>query len=389
MAWHSCLSVKYDEELGNNSNVLVRDLIDNEAWNLDSLQGILLQDDINEIESKDVTLSNEADDWIWQNDTLGKFSLKSAFNHLQKRQESSQQCTYIWDKRLQLKISIFMWRLHNKLLPFADVLMKTGLNIPSVCSLCRNHVESIRHNFFEFSYAKHWRHFGAIMVFANNEILDFDDLSSTWWTRRQSSKLTWKLQILLPSLICWQLWKCRTKAIFESTIISPHIAVRLIVQDLHIMAKAVPFKASSAKDSSFVTAGLIPFAKEARKSTPLFLTWTLPTNGIKINVDGSSIGNPGDAGCGVVIRDMQGKVILTEAKFIGTASNFQAEVESLVRGMQLCQSLRFTQIEAETDSKTLVNILANPTSWPWRSKHSLKKNMAFGTKYASHRSACV
>ncbi|CAI9111694.1 OLC1v1011981C1 [Oldenlandia corymbosa var. corymbosa] len=117
-----------------------------------------------------------------------------------------------------------------------------------------NHVESIRHNFFECSYAKHWRHFGAIMVFANNEILDFDDLSSTWWTRRQSSKLTWKLQILLPSLICWQLWKCRNKAIFESTIISPHIAVRLIVQDLHIMAKAVPFKASSAKDSSFVTA---------------------------------------------------------------------------------------------------------------------------------------
>ncbi|CAI9111894.1 OLC1v1012230C1 [Oldenlandia corymbosa var. corymbosa] len=108
-----CLSVKYDEELGNNSKVLVRDLIDNEAWNLDSLQGILLQDDINEIESKDVTLSNEADDWIWQNDTLGKFSLKSAFNHLRKRQESSQQCTYIWDKRLQLKISIFMWRLHN------------------------------------------------------------------------------------------------------------------------------------------------------------------------------------------------------------------------------------------------------------------------------------
>ncbi|CAI9111893.1 OLC1v1012229C1 [Oldenlandia corymbosa var. corymbosa] len=220
----------------------VRDLIDNEAWNLDSLQGILLQDDINEIESKDVTLSNEADDWIWQHDTLGKFSLKSAFNHLRRRQESSQQCTYIWDKRLQLKISIFMWRLHNKLLPFADVLMKTGLNIPSVCSLCRNHVESIRHNFFECSYAKHiWRHFGAIMGFANNEILDFDDLSSIWWTRRQSSKLTWKLQILLPSLICWQLWKCRDKAIFESTIISPHIAVKLIVQDLHIMAKSGAF----------------------------------------------------------------------------------------------------------------------------------------------------
>ncbi|CAI9115856.1 OLC1v1016863C1 [Oldenlandia corymbosa var. corymbosa] len=70
---------------------------------------------------------------------------------------------------------------------------------------------------------------------------------------------------------------------------------------------------------------------------------------------------------------VQGKVILTEAKFIGTASNFQAEVEALLRGMQLCQSLRFTQIEAETDSKTVVNILANPTSWPWRSKHSLKK----------------
>ncbi|CAI9111725.1 OLC1v1012016C1 [Oldenlandia corymbosa var. corymbosa] len=208
-------SPKRKNEMKRKAVQQERDLIDNEAWNLDSLQGILLQDDINEIESKDVTLSNEADDWIWQNDTLGKFSLKSAFNHLRKRQESSQQCTYIWDKRLQLKISIFMWRLHNKLLPFADVLMKTGLNIPSVCSLCRNHVESIRHNFFECSYAKHWRHFGAIMVFANNEILDFDDLSSTWWTRRQSSKLTWKLQILLPSLICWHLWKCRNKAILS------------------------------------------------------------------------------------------------------------------------------------------------------------------------------
>ena len=55
---------------------------------------------------------------------------------------------------------------------------------------------------------------------------------------------------------------------------------------------------------------------------------------IYINTDGGSRGNPGPAGCGAVIFDAENKVIKKASKFLGFATNNEAEYQAVVLGLE-------------------------------------------------------
>ncbi|RKX68598.1 ribonuclease H [candidate division TA06 bacterium] len=50
---------------------------------------------------------------------------------------------------------------------------------------------------------------------------------------------------------------------------------------------------------------------------------------IKIYTDGASRGNPGEAGAGVIVKDFKDNLILSKYKYIGKATNNQAEYAAL------------------------------------------------------------
>jgi ribonuclease HI len=50
---------------------------------------------------------------------------------------------------------------------------------------------------------------------------------------------------------------------------------------------------------------------------------------IKIYTDGASRGNPGEAGAGVIVKDFEDNLILSKYKYIGKATNNQAEYAAL------------------------------------------------------------
>jgi ribonuclease HI len=55
---------------------------------------------------------------------------------------------------------------------------------------------------------------------------------------------------------------------------------------------------------------------------------------IYLNTDGGSRGNPGPAGCGAVISDEKGTVLKKVAKFLGTATNNEAEYQAVLLGLE-------------------------------------------------------
>ncbi|KAF5179843.1 hypothetical protein FRX31_030567, partial [Thalictrum thalictroides] len=64
--------------------------------------------------------------------------------------------------------------------------------------------------------------------------------------------------------------------------------------------------------------------------------WKLPATGmikIKINVDGSSRGNSGNAGWGALFRDDLGVVLLTVSKGLGVLDSFQAECFDILEAL--------------------------------------------------------
>lgn len=80
-------------------------------------------------------------------------------------------------------------------------------------------------------------------------------------------------------------------------------------------------------------------------------------NGI-LHVDGGSRGNPGPAGCGIVIRDADTHQVLYEAgHYLGPATNNVAEYQGLLRALAAARDLGLRSIAIRSDSELMVRQL--------------------------------
>lgn len=79
----------------------------------------------------------------------------------------------------------------------------------------------------------------------------------------------------------------------------------------------------------------------------------------KLNTDGSSLGNPGLAGGGGVIRDWTGRWIAGFSRKIGITSSLMAELWAIRNGLMLCVDRNLVMVEIELDAKSIVDMLEN------------------------------
>ncbi|XP_041021291.1 uncharacterized protein K02A2.6-like [Juglans microcarpa x Juglans regia] len=100
--------------------------------------------------------------------------------------------------------------------------------------------------------------------------------------------------------------------------------------------------------------------------------WSRPQDGwVKLNTDGSSLGNPGLAGAGGVLHDHN-------------------EMHSVLEGIRRCYHLGFSHVEIETDSQLLVNWIIKGTYniWYledyWDELHDYIRRMEYRIHYIFH-----
>jgi len=72
-------------------------------------------------------------------------------------------------------------------------------------------------------------------------------------------------------------------------------------------------------------------------------------------IDGSSKGNPGEAGYGLVLRDQAGTILRKVGKYIGHATNNVAEYNGLIGCLEYVQELNASRVTVFSDSELLVN----------------------------------
>lgn len=86
--------------------------------------------------------------------------------------------------------------------------------------------------------------------------------------------------------------------------------------------------------------------------------WIFPTEGwCKLNTNGASKGNPGQAGCGDLIRDASGAWIAGFAMNIVIYTAFVAELWGVLKDMEVAWNIGIRKIIIESDSTSVINFL--------------------------------
>lgn len=90
------------------------------------------------------------------------------------------------------------------------------------------------------------------------------------------------------------------------------------------------------------------------------IRWENPLKGwLKLNTNGSSLGNPRIARGGGIVYNNDGAWVLGFSRHIGITSNFMAELWALQDGLILCIERNFHAAEIEMDAKALIDVLTN------------------------------
>lgn len=84
-----------------------------------------------------------------------------------------------------------------------------------------------------------------------------------------------------------------------------------------------------------------------------------------VEADGGSRGNPGPAGYGAAVMDVDGQILLDRKGFIGTATNNVAEYSGLIAGLTAARELGASAVDVKMDSKLVVEQM----SGNWKIKH--------------------
>ena len=85
------------------------------------------------------------------------------------------------------------------------------------------------------------------------------------------------------------------------------------------------------------------------------MCWHKPKEGrFKLNSNGASLGNPGKAGGGGLIRNCNGNWVKGFRRKIGVATSIIAEFWALRDGLLLAAQLGITHLIVELDAKVIV-----------------------------------
>lgn len=88
------------------------------------------------------------------------------------------------------------------------------------------------------------------------------------------------------------------------------------------------------------------------------IKWIVPSEPfIKLNIDGSSLGNPRLAGASGILRDFSGNWVFGFSLRLGLASNNIAKLWAVRQGLMLAWDLGFKFIQLETNSTTVISWL--------------------------------
>jgi len=298
------------------------------------------------------------DKYVWDpND--GNYTVKEGYKILQNASATNNWPLHkaAWNPECLPKVKFFNWTLLKSKILTAENLRKKGILGPSICCLCRAAEESSNHLFLECSFARNcWKLITSPLTIGDlpNQItLLQKNWGNSYPHPKKNKTLVKRLWNSIPPNLCWQIWNTRNKSIFNNkkpnisstiaktiALISETIGANGIVQsdqesgdprEIEWMGKF----SHEARNHNTASTGKKKTDWKLRDSNEEVREWIQNQKRPSLHFDGASKNNPGQAGAGGVIKDHQGKTIVTYEWGLGTMSTNRAEAYSLLLGTSI------------------------------------------------------
>ncbi|XP_041016150.1 uncharacterized protein LOC121258672 [Juglans microcarpa x Juglans regia] len=252
-----------------NHKLLVQDLWDGVGWKYDEVRPL-----VDEYMFQKITLSNvrvrEGNDMlVWKHTVDEAFTTKSAWQIIIARSSICPWKKWLWQDHVSKKMSFLCWLACQNAIPVDTIIQQLGSLVVSKCHCCMdNKVETVDH------------------VLCDGE---------------GSRKALWYYSYIdFLGYLENPMYGTNVKYEFESKVI-----IRMIKGLLaDISGSMRMFRVVREHDLGVLRELNCPVVPPIVKNLKL-ITWAPPTGDFsKLNADGGSLGNPGMAGGGGVVRDV-------------------------------------------------------------------------------------
>lgn len=155
-------------------------------------------------------MHSSKDTMIWMLSTSGDFYIKSVYDEIRESHPISLVNSSIWQTLLPIKISFFMSNMMLNKIPLDLNLHRFGIHGPSTCFCCSNKSEESRDHLFSFGDKANliWQYFeNPLGIRGSDHHLRKRCLN--FWLYKPMGEIFDRCINILPSLICWYIWKWR------------------------------------------------------------------------------------------------------------------------------------------------------------------------------------
>ncbi|KAK7251106.1 hypothetical protein RIF29_34021 [Crotalaria pallida] len=208
-----------------------------------------------------------------------------------------------------------------------------SLSADSSYALCGCSLKDIIHFLRDCpSAVRFWQFYG----FSEDQFFFTSDLQS--WLR---TFLTGPKDMFF-GVIIWWIWRSRCMIIFGDEQWSFFSVCHFISSML-----------SDINQYSHISSSIV-----GASSSPRMVSWSKPVNEAWcVNVDGSSLGNPGPAGYGGLIHSSNGEWLCGFSGHVGHATNLQVELYVVLQGLMLAKELNCSSVVCQSDSMEALHLI--------------------------------
>nr|XP_027090223.1 uncharacterized protein LOC113711258 [Coffea arabica] len=339
-----------------------KDFLTNGDWNGAMLRQYIPQECIPLILQHPVPNGDCRDEVVWSQTALGKFTLASAFQEVRQAWNYPVLHSQVWHPRIPLKVLFFMMRLLLEKLPLTDALRRVGVQLASKCLCCQEGaIETLEHVFVEGQVAKGvWSYFGRICGVTQLGSSLWPWLTA-WWPFSPRHMVRRFLFSVLPSFICWHIWKARNVAYYEGR----QMPVERICHAIFLDVIGVVEIQFNQRLGVHTFLQLYEWTTQQPSVYSFHLVWWKAKEAglLTLNMNGCSKGNPGVSGGGGILRDSSELPLFAFSAYFGKLSSLREEGLALAMGLRFNALVRTSREMGGFDPKTAFAIVLIHGFW--------------------------